>query len=100
MFNPQDWYWAIAGSTTEVYGSKRNIYVAVDDANYQAWRATWGEDAAQIATETDIWYYLSGTLPAWLFDGTTFAQPAVGAWTTTQLHAYQMLTRYNTEQAA
>jgi hypothetical protein len=98
MFNPQDWYWAVAGSTTEVYGSKNNIYVAVDDADYVAWQAKWGEDAPQIASETDIWFYLSGTLPAWLFDGTTFSQPALDQYTKTQLHAYQMLTRYNAEQ--
>lgn len=41
-YNPQDWYWIVAGSTTEVWSSKRVQYVAVNDATYTAWLAAGG----------------------------------------------------------
>ena len=36
-YNPYDWYWIVAGSTTQVYSSKSGDYVPVADATYQAW---------------------------------------------------------------
>jgi hypothetical protein len=92
-----DHYWVVGGSSTQVYGSKTNIYVPVADANYVAWLNA-GNVATPIAVEADIWPCQAPLKPAWLFDGTTFAQPAAGAWTKTQLHAYSVMTRYNTEQ--
>jgi hypothetical protein len=92
-----DHYWIVGGATDQVYSSKSNTYVPVADAAYVAWQGG-GNIASPIAVEADIWPSVSVFMPAWLFDGTTFAQPAVGAWTKTQLHAYQVLTRYNTEQ--
>jgi hypothetical protein len=87
MFNPQNWYWAVGGSTTQVYSSVSNTYVPVADATYAAWLAA-GNNPAPIPAEADIWPYMAPIKPSWLFDGTTFAQPAVGAYTKTQLIAY------------
>ena len=39
-YRPDDWYWIVGGSATEVWSSKRVAYVAVGDATYQAWLAT------------------------------------------------------------
>ena len=41
-FNILDWYWIVAGSTTQVYSSKISNYVPVADATYQAWLAAGG----------------------------------------------------------
>jgi hypothetical protein len=92
-----DHYWIVGGSTTQVYSSNTNTYVPVADANYVAWQGE-GKVATPIEVEADIWPCQSKIKGAYLFDGTTFAQPAVGAWTKTQLHAYQVMTRYDTEQ--
>jgi hypothetical protein len=37
-YNPKDWYWIVAGSTTQVFSSARQAYVPVTDATYLAWR--------------------------------------------------------------
>ena len=39
MYNVANWYWAVAGSTTQVWSSQRMEYVATTDATYMAWRA-------------------------------------------------------------
>ena len=31
-YNPANWYWAVGGSTTQVYASASNSVVAVSDA--------------------------------------------------------------------
>jgi hypothetical protein len=100
VFNAQFWFWDIATHTQDsnVYASDRNIYVDPSDAGYQKWQAAYGP-ATSIGSEVEVWNFMKDLLPAWLFDGTTFSQPAEGQYTTTQLHAYQMLTRYNTEQS-
>lgn len=41
-YNPADWYWIVAGSTTQVWSSARVQYVGVDDSTYQAWRVAGG----------------------------------------------------------
>jgi maltose-binding protein MalE len=93
-FNPNDWYWKI-GDAGDIYSSKRNTYVNSSDSNYQAWLIN-GGFAPPIQTEAEVWYYTKDVLPSWLWDGTTFSQPAVGAYTTTQLKAYAQLVRENT----
>jgi hypothetical protein len=100
LFRPADWYWKIAGNDAQVYASKRNIYVALDDPDFVAWNAG-NLIGAPMASEAEIWPYVSGPprmLPEWMFDGTTFAQPAPAEYTKVQLHAYQILVRYNKEQ--
>lgn len=39
-YNVNDWYWVVAGSTTQVWASARVQYVAVSDTTYLAWLAT------------------------------------------------------------
>lgn len=92
----RDWYWIVGGSTTQVYSSLRNVYVPTSDADYQAWLAV-NSGAPNIASEADIWYYVGDLLPPWLFNGATFAQPAVGAYTSAQLKGYAANARYNKE---
>lgn len=38
-YNPADWYWTVAGSTSQVWASARVAYVPVTDATYEAWLA-------------------------------------------------------------
>jgi hypothetical protein len=89
-----DFYWKI-GDLGNLYSSKRNIYVDPSDAGYLAWNAN-GGFAPSIQTEAEVWYYVQNVQPAWMWDGTTFSQPAEGAYTTTQLKAYAQLVRENT----
>jgi hypothetical protein len=94
-FNRYDWYWYVAGDTSQAYASKRNIYVdPTTDTAFLAWKAMNG-DATPILNEADVWYYIKDFQPAWLFNGTTCVQPAVGAYTKAQLIAYAELDRYN-----
>jgi hypothetical protein len=36
-FRPKNWYWIVAGSTTQVYSSASGTYVPVNDPTYLAW---------------------------------------------------------------
>lgn len=42
QYNPSNWYWLVAGSTTQVYSSASNTYVSVSDTTYEAWVASGG----------------------------------------------------------
>lgn len=98
-FAPWDWYWAVGGSTTQVYSSKRNIYVPLNDPQYADWLAGY-DGPSQIPTEAEIWRYVSQpprSLPDWLFNGTTFAQPTETTYTKAQLKAYSASLRFNKE---
>lgn len=88
-FNPANWYWIVSGSTTQVYSSARNIYVGLTDPAYTAWLAA-GNSPSSIAQEADIWYYVGQlpNFPSWLFNGTSFSQPAAGQYTKAQLTTY------------
>jgi len=48
-----DMYWAVAGSTTQVYSSKVGDFVPVADATYQAWLAK-GNMTQKIDTEANL----------------------------------------------
>jgi hypothetical protein len=52
-FTASDWYWIVAGSTTQVYASKIGNYVPVADATYQAWLAA-GMEPTKIASEAEL----------------------------------------------
>jgi hypothetical protein len=52
-YNPQDWYWIVGGSTTQVYSSKTGNYVPVNDASYQAWLAL-DNHPTKIDTEANL----------------------------------------------
>lgn len=94
MINPQDWYWVVGGSTTQVYSSKRNIYVPLSDTAYLTWLTV--HPAASIAAdETDLWYYVKDFQPWWMWDavGKIVSQPSAGAWRQAQLAQYNSDTR-------
>jgi len=57
-YNASNWYWIVAGSTTQVYASARVAYVPVNDATYVAWLAT-GNVPTKIASEQDLWDVLN-----------------------------------------
>jgi hypothetical protein len=52
-YDPKNWYWRVAGSTTQVYSSKTGNYVPVDDATYLAWVNDGGR-ATSIASEAEL----------------------------------------------
>lgn len=52
-FNPQNWYWAVAGATTLVYSSAAGDYVQASDPTYVAWRESGGLPT-QIANEAEL----------------------------------------------
>lgn len=57
-YNPANWYWIVAGSTTQVYSSAAVAYVPVTDPTYLAWLAN-GNKPTSIAVEQDLWDVLS-----------------------------------------
>jgi len=50
-----DWYFIVGGDQMRVYASKRQTYVPIDDAEYQAWRnANPGNVPASLANEAEL----------------------------------------------
>ncbi|UPT85178.1 DUF4376 domain-containing protein [Bradyrhizobium barranii subsp. apii] len=96
QFEPRNWYWAVGGAVDKVYSSQRNTYVPIADADFVAWLAERAA-ATKIASEAEIWPYVSDLLPAWLFDGTTFAQPTATTYSRPQLKVYAAAVRYDKE---
>ena len=80
-------YWVVGGASDQVYSSKTNTYVPLDDAAYVAWLAE-DRQPTPIAVEADIWPCQSAIKPSWLFNGTTFAQPTPDTYTPDQLTGY------------
>lgn len=64
-YNACNWYWTVAGSTTQVFASGRAAYVPVSDATYQTW-VTSGGTPTRIATEQELWDVLAQQCPAGL----------------------------------
>ena len=52
-YDPRNWYWSVAGSTTQVYSSASGDYVAIADSTYQAWLAA-GNAPTKIDTEANL----------------------------------------------
>lgn len=89
-------YWAIGGSTSEVYSSATNTMVAVDDPAHVEWVALNG-DATPIASEAELAEVLlafGAPVPAWLFGAPSFIQPAPGTYDQDQLKAYAGYARW------
>ncbi len=57
-YTPQNWYWIVGGSTTQVYSSAGVVYIPVADATYQVWLAAGGVPT-KIAVEADLWDVLT-----------------------------------------
>jgi hypothetical protein len=38
-YTPENWYWKVGGSTTQVFSSAPGAYVPITDATYLAWTA-------------------------------------------------------------
>jgi hypothetical protein len=57
-FNVANWYWVVAGSSTQVYSSAGVAYVPVGDLVYAAWLASGGLPTP-IAVEQDLWDLLT-----------------------------------------
>lgn len=101
MYMPSDWYWIVGESTTQAYSSKRNIYVPLDDPDYVAFKSVPRNIVTKIANEVLLWETLKNAIPAYmpdyLFDGTTFVQPAKDVLTKKQLTAYAAMKRWEKE---
>lgn len=52
-YNPGNWYWIVAGSTTQVYSSAAGNYVPVSNSTYLAWLAL-GYRPTKIDTEANL----------------------------------------------
>jgi hypothetical protein len=75
-YTPSNWYWIVAGSTSQVYSSARAAYVPVTDATYVAWLAAGGR-ATAIDSEASLQDVLAQWFPAgW---APTLAQQATTA---------------------
>ena len=60
---PQQWYWVVNASTTQVYSSAAAAYVAVSDATYTAWLAA-GNQPTPIASEVLLAAVFAAQYPA------------------------------------
>jgi hypothetical protein len=52
-YNPSNWYWAVGGSTSQVWSSAAAAYVPTTDATYQTWLGA-GNRATQIDSEASL----------------------------------------------
>jgi hypothetical protein len=94
--NVRDHYWAIGGSTTNVYKSKTNTMVPVSDAEYVAWLPGHGQPIP-IGTEAELAVALQSNgyqLPDWLWTAASFIQPSPSTYSKPQLAAYTADARY------
>lgn len=62
MYNPQNWYWIVAGDQANVWSSARAMSVPVDDAIYVDWSATNSPSTA--ASMADLYVVLAAQYPA------------------------------------
>ncbi len=71
-YTPSNWYWIVAGSTTQVYSSAVGNFVAITDPTFLAWLAS-GHAPTNIDTEANLGQVLAGQLlrpvPANVLDG-------------------------------
>jgi hypothetical protein len=53
IFNSNNWYWIVAGSTTQVYSSSTGDYILVSNPTYQSWLST-GNKPTNIDSEANL----------------------------------------------
>jgi hypothetical protein len=98
-YDASNHYWQIEGET-KIYSSATNTLIQTTDQNYQDW-LTIGNVASPIPNEVELWGALQAAVPwqfpEWLFNGTTFIQPAVNNYTPAQIKSYAAMVRYNKE---
>jgi len=91
MIDIQNHFWAIGGSTTEVYSSNSNTMVPVDDASYVSW-LVFNQRPTPITDEQELAGVLHANgsqLPAWLLaTEPTFIQPTPDTYSKDQLASY------------
>lgn len=76
---PSNWYWIVAGSTTQVYSSARATYVPLTDTTYVAWLAAGGR-ATAIDSEVSLQVVFAEWFPAgWAPTSAQKATAALGA---------------------
>lgn len=92
-------YWQIAGQSN-VYYSGTNVLVPTTDADYQTW-VNAGNSPTPIPSEIELWGVLQAAVPsqfpAYLFNGTTFIQPAPNNLTAAQIKSYSADVRWKKE---
>ena len=101
MNNIKNHYWIIGGATGEVYSSKTNTLVPLDDAAYVAWTQQGDNFASPIANEAELAAVLktyNAPLPAWLYNAPSFIQPTPTSYSKDQLKAYARDRRWRKEQ--
>jgi len=100
FINIFDHYWNIGGSTTEVYQSKTNSLVAINDPDYLAWVTGNGdaEPTESVETLANRLRNLAAPLPAWLMETSDFIQPDPGVYSKSQLKHYNGNARWRKEQ--
>lgn len=52
-YNPNDWYWIVGGSTTQVFSSAAGGYVPVNNPTFAAWKED-GSLPSSILNETEL----------------------------------------------
>jgi hypothetical protein len=52
-YTPENWYWIVAGSATQVFSSASGTYVPITDATYLTWTAD-GTLPTSIASEAEL----------------------------------------------
>lgn len=98
MINLRDHYWIIGGSSADVYQSKSNTLVAVNDQDYVDWSAL--NAASPIASEAELADVLKpySLVPTWLFTAPSFIQPTPATYDKDQLKAYSSDARRRKQQ--
>lgn len=81
--NPKNWYWFVAGDTTQVYSSASHTFVLVADATYQAWLSAGGVTSS-IASLGELIDVLASDVPSAIDEdvSTSSVNPTTGGpWT-------------------
>lgn len=71
-YDPYNWYWSVAGSTTQVFSSKVGTYAPVTDPAYVAWIANGGRPTpieSEAALGDVLAPYQIRPAPAGILDG-------------------------------
>jgi uncharacterized protein DUF4376 len=86
-----DHYWAIGGSTSDVYQSKTNTMVPVDNTDYTDWLNAVSSAPTPIASIAELATVLQTygmQLPDWQWNAPSFIQPTSTTYDKPQLIAY------------